>query len=365
MIKSNYSFATRDEFEKSFGGKSFKEWLVENNFTDGSAASYASYMNNVDKELLPVIIVKGVNFYGVLKTLMENAPGKALELMDRVQSAISTKKNDANSPKDIGKWYSAFAKYNKFVSLLVDYEDEDEDDVEEDNEAAERPKTEPASEVLSGQTERDAWSNSRFRSKVLRKRLKTQDRLTGPEGKVFYPIRLINKIFKEVDKQFIKQWFESSIDDIDVLTDKGNYKFVDVRMLYIASNGDVTVEIEKDGKEITATLLTHTATDEVVPMKVESKDGITVDHSPAIHNVLIEKSAALKGLAELTPILREYIKKHGLIDANDITQAVFPKLERPLDDLVEKLKKDLELLQTTMSLELMDKEENNKKRANK
>ena len=92
--------------------------------------------------------------------------------------------------------------------------------------------------------------------------------------------------------------------------------------------------------------------------------------------MLTEKADELKGLAMLTPLLREckeQIKEEKKrkgdkrpVNAHEVANAAFtklPQLEHSLEELAELLKKDLKLL-SGIKLVLMDGHQNCKKSAN-
>lgn len=346
------------EVEAPLGGKLFKEWLMQEGLGERTAASYLSNIKRLDKDLFPEIM--DVDFFYVLKECMEKAPDKAMELMERVQSAIKReqKRNNPAMPKRaFNDCHSAFVRYMDFINLLIDADIRQPSEVSKDEETIEIPQFEDGHVFFDNDT-----LSLRFRF-----RLATQDRLTGSEGKVFYPIRLIERIFavNDEDKRYMNRWFTHSLKCIDVLTDKKKLKLRDVETLDIDTNSGKVLVTTRDG--ISATLLTHTAAGETVPMNAKSLKYISIDHSPAIHNILIDKADQLQGLAKLTAIIKDYVKakkiKQPERSASVISTGIFKQKKDELVTLIPELKKDLELIQRYINLELMDRRENTRKHA--
>lgn len=100
-------------------------------------------------------------------------------------------------------------------------------------------------------------------------------------------------------------------------------------------------------------------------MNVKSLQHISIDHSPAIHNILVNKADRLHGLSKLTAIIKDYIKENKIEQpersASVISTEIFKQKEDVLVALVPELKKDLVFIQNSINLELMDRRENTRK----
>lgn len=341
------------EVEAPLGGELFRDWLIQGGMNERSANSYLSYIKRLDKDLFPEIMDD--DFFKLLKEFMADSPEKAIELMDRVQSAIKQEQKKGNPvmPKNTFKnCHSAFVKYMEFITLLIDA----------DIKPSEISKGQAVSEVPLFEDGHVQFDYDTLLSK-FRWRLTTQDRLTGDDGKVFYPIRLLQRIFNinDEDKKFIDDWFTRSLYYIDVLTDEGKFKFQDIATLDIDTNSGQVTMIMDDGSS--ATVLTRTADGEIVPMSVYSLPEISIDHSPAIHNILVDKADKLKGLAKLTAFIKEYINNNnGKCNATTINSDIFKQKKDELVALIPELKQDLVLIQNCINLELMDRKENTRKK---
>ena len=346
------------EVEAPLGGKSFKKWLIQEGLTERTASSYLSNIKRLDKDLFPEIMDE--DFFRLLKDYLAKAPEKAIELMERVQSAIKQEQKKGNpvmSKRAFNDCHSAFVKYMEFINLFIEVDNRKLPDVSKNEETDEIPSFEDGHVSFDYDT---LLSNFRLR-------LATQDRLTGSESKVFYPIRLLIRIFgvNDEDRRFMDDWFTRSLNYIDVLTDEGKFKFQDIETLDIDTNSGETFVIVDDG--YSATLLTRTADGEIVPMNVKTLQNISIDHSPAIHNILVAKADQLQGLAKLTAIIKDYIKTNKIEQpersASVISTEIFKQKEDDLVALVPELKQDLVLIQNSINLELMDRRENTRKHA--
>lgn len=344
------------EVEAPLCGELFKEWLIQEGLNERSANSYLSYIKRLDKDLFPEIMDE--DFFMLLKEFLEKSPEKAIELMERVQSAIRQerkKKNPVMPQKTFDNCHSAFVKYMEFVNLLIDADIRKQTEEYKDEEISEVPQLEDGHVLFDYNV-----LLSKFRW-----RLATQDRLTGNDEKVFYPIRLLQRIFSvnDEDKKFMDDWFTRSLYYIDVLTDEGKFKFQDIGTIDIDTNNGKVSIIMDDGSS--ATLLTRTANGEIVPMNVKSLPDISIDHSPAIHHILLDKADKLTGLAKLTAVIKDYIKTNKIeqseCSASVLCSDIFKQKERELVALVPELKQDLVLIQNYINLELMDRRENTRK----
>ena len=346
------------EVEAPLGGEMFKEWLVQEGLAERTASSYLSNIKRLDKDLFPEIMDE--DFFYLLKEYLAKAPDKAIELMERVQSAIRQEQKKGNPvmpTRAFNDCHSAFVKYMEFINLLIDAGIRKTVDASQDDEAEEVPLFEDGHVSFDYDT---LLPNFRLR-------LATQDRLTGGDGKVFYPIRLLLKIFavNDEDWQFIDDWLNRSLKYIDVLTDEGKFKFKDIETLDIDTQSGEAFVIVGDG--YSATLLTRTAEGEIVPMNVKKLQEISIDHSPAIHNILVNKADKLHGLAKLTAIIKDYIKANKIEQpersASVISTEIFKQKEDELVTLIPELKQDLVFIQNSINLELMDRKENTRKHA--
>lgn len=344
--------------EAPIGGKLFKEWLIQEGLAERTADSYLSNIKRLDKDFFPEIMDE--DFFMLLKECIEKAPDKAMELMERMQSAIKREQKNNNPvmpQKAFNDCHSAFVRYMDFINLLIEANVAQTSEISNNGDTIEIPQIEDNHVQYDSKT---LFSRFRFR-------LATQDRLTGDEGKAFYPIRLIEKIFagNDEDKKFLDDWFDSSLNNIGLLTDMKTFSLRDVVVLDIDTySGDVFV-ILHDGSS--TKLLTRTAEGDIVPMNATSLKNISIDHSPAIHNILVDKAYQLNGLAKLTAIIKNYINANKIEQpercASVISTEIFKQKKDELAAFIPELKQDLEFIQKSMKLELMDCRENTRKHA--
>lgn len=343
--------------EAPLKGELFKAWLVREGLAEGTAKSYLSNIKRLDKDFFPEVMEE--DFFELLKDYLAKGSEKALELMCRMLSTIrkEQKKGNPAMPKSAySDCYSAFVKYIEFIAFLTDVAPETEvaqDDDDEEESLFEDSHVLYEKELLESR---------------LTFRLTTQDRLTGDEGKVYYPIRLLVRIFgaNGEDRQFMSGWLTRSLRNIAVLTEEGELKFKDIEALDIDTGSGEVLAIQKDG--CSTKVLTRTANGEIMPMNAKSLQNISIDHSPAIHNILVDKADELQGLAKLTAIIKDYIKANKIGQpercASVISTELFKQKQEELVALIPELRKDLELIQNSTKLELMNRKENTRKHTN-
>ena len=352
----------------------FKQWLIEEGLGERTANSYLSYIRRMNDELFPDIMENEgevSEFFYWLKECLEKAPEETMELMGRMQSAIKQeqKKGTSEFPqKTLNNWHSAFVRYMEFIGLLIEADGEEENEKEVKKEETAVAKKAESIKIPSFGNKNVSYDEKTLR-RIFRSRLVTQDRLTGEEGKVYYPIRLVKKIFNTdaKAKKFINRWFDGLIDNIEVLTDQREkpFKLKEISEVNINPKGGHVAVSMGEGQEA-LTLLTHTAAGETTSMDVKTLRDISIDHKIPIHAILVDKADQLKGLAILTANIKNYKGKKRKMGASKLSTEVFNKMVAEgliSDELIKCLTDDLTLIKKSTTLELMDRKQNISKQA--
>lgn len=200
---------------------------------------------------------------------------------------------------------------------------------------------------------------------TFRNRILTQDRYTG----VYFPIRLIRKIFENSpnpnDKKWFEAWIKHCIDNISVLTKNNVYRLIDIEYIEIDQKHDVYVKLKGDKRE---RVYTHTAGGKKRPMKATSLRDISLDHCNPIANSLRVPNG-WNALPDLKNEIDNWCSTNGVSvcqsNTNKIANGVFSSRNSNLFPLIPGLKHDLErLCKEAQCLELMKATENYKKNDN-
>ena len=356
---------------KLFLGYEWEQYMVsQRGMTPGTARTYVSYLINfedqyvqqIDKlcqkdpgwpfgelghfDIIPLLFHTDINeLISMLQRLAGSLSANLLGLPSTVTLTVS--------PKTIKNWLSAINCYIDFLNQLP---------------------TAPAVHLKS-----KAWflnPLTKVHSNVLgilyypfkhlfgtfRNRILTQDRYTG----VYFPIRLIRKIFENspnpVDKKWFDNWVKHCIDNISVLTKNKVYRLIDVEYIEIDQSHNVYARLKGGQRE---RVYTHTANGKIRPMKATSLCNISLDHCNPISNSLRNPNG-WKALPYLKNEIDNWCKANGVSpcqsNTNKIANGVFYSIKVNLFPLIPGLKYDLDrLCQKAQCLELMEAKENYKK----
>ena len=208
----------------------FAKWLIDvENLSRKTTDSYSSYINKVYKE------------YGIKKfeayLLAAKSDNDASKKYGEIISFIKRKKDENRR-----KWSSIECGFRLFDVFLKDtFVGKQHKEVQYKidktcGDVAKLPKLKKGSskpiDVLS----------KKALVRVFKARLKTQDRYY-PQLKLFFPVRLINKIFRRAKSEVFDKWLLSGLDEMRLLAEKEDFKFKDVKMLSIYKNKRVVVSL--------------------------------------------------------------------------------------------------------------------------
>lgn len=369
----------------------YLKWLEKlSNLTPASQKSYLSYLKALDEQVFmqydemreyfdPFIYLKN----GFLTRDWEYV----LEVVSNVDQLLTSLivENDEDAPEsfydsDLRNWRSAWRKYGEFIEYLVIYCKKQ--DAKDSCSKVENPTTtetvRPASIAFRNQKGVECLDDSGTMTVVydadaiffnFRNRLRTQCRMTE-DKKVFYPIRLIDRIIRESgrtsrrtgapnnDGEWMDKLFYNEIQKIKVYTNKGVKTLADVDSITIYPKGKQATAKLKSGENVK--LLSKTALGNETPMLVESLRDIHIDHSPLMDEILSKNEAQLKAMAELTAIIRK-AAGNGQITGQSpkLTAKVMETVPfEELQALIPELKKELTLLSSQYELQLMLASEN-------
>ena len=206
---------------------------------------------------------------------------------------------------------------------------------------------------------------------IFRFRLLTQDRLSNSKT-LFYPIKLIRDLFtthdqlarpglidsKPTAKKHLCEIMRKCIDNINVITDKGLFKFEDIKTLEIdLSSKNVTVLLKDNEK---AALLTKTDKGDTEAMRASILNDISIDHVIPMAYILEDKAGELPVLGKLTRLMKHVAKEKNMnitakkmstLNNQIIKRISFPKLIPLLPELI----KEIEIINAATELQLMDK----------
>ena len=357
----------------------YREWLQRRaSLSKGSADSYISYMNSLNKL---VYGRNGIDFYTRLSSLILNSRDAEITLLledaDRnVSKMIDSANTDACERKKLNDCRSSLRRYREF--LMEELEDfPDEEEIEELNDSF-TMEYEQVETQLSLPNQAETYDYQTLEDN-FRFRLLTQNRMSGKKD-VFYPIGIIRKLFRYSQKNglssennydWLIEWMNDCVGEILVLTNEGKVSLHDVDYLMIdpQSNAVGISCREEDNRDYVVYTETNEDPDIIVPMSVSRLRDIHIDHSPLMSRILSEELPNLKALPRLTEIIKKVAKRHGI----EVTTKNFGKISKKLFanesmicneliPIIDDIKSDLCLLQRKSTLKLMDSKYNLKKK---
>ncbi|MDE5997375.1 MAG: hypothetical protein K2G77_04090 [Muribaculaceae bacterium] len=357
----------------------YREWLQSRaGLSKGSADSYISYMNSLNKYVddkngsdfhTRLSLLAKDNLYAGIMVLLEDVDRIVSKMIDSVNT-------DSGRRKKLNDCRSSLRRYREF---LMDELDDlpDEDEMEELNDSF-PVESEPAESQQSTSDEVETYDYQTLEDN-FRFRLLTQNRMSGKKD-VFYPIRIIRKLFRysqkngmssEKDYDWLIEWMNDCVGEIQVLTNKGMVSLHDVDYLMIDPRTK-TVRVSRRGED-NREYVVYTETDEshnaTMPMAASRLRDIHIDHSPLMSRTLTDELPNLKALPRLTEIIRQVAKRYRI----EITTRNFGKISKKLfadesmicDELIpmiDEIKMDLGLLRKKSTLKLMASKYNLKKK---
>lgn len=354
----------------------FKEWLITiGQFPIPSANSYLSYVAGADRAFIihSDIIEGNTNLFELLRVHVENGNYSSMDhaiidiVNDLYKENIDIKLNTPIST--ISKWRSALFQYREFLYDYVEIHTDmvAEVDVNEkyypiddfENINSEETKSENFLNTIVGLedledlqfTKSDLYKNFRFR-------IITQDRFYKP---IFYPISFIKRLlYSKDEKHFIDKWVENLLDNINLHLAEETIKLKDIAELKI-DNGKIYVK-HNDGFKLLYTKLSDNIN--IKPFDAKLLKKIAIDHDKPLYDIMVENKNNLETFDQISIELKKFLD--GTINSKKLKIAYNHVLnsEYVNNINIENLKKELELLSSKTSLQLMDSKENLIKRKN-
>lgn len=390
--------------EPFFLADAYRSYLLENvEIKKKSASSYVSDIVAIDRDLFGNLS----NCRGQLlqlPSLLEKNRREAFALLDFLLETIGDAKREKDerfmSLHRLRNSYSAFSRYVSFITLRYatdDYFEQlavtcgTEAGLEEDFDKSEvhplrlAPDEDPDAVKLI--TREDLY-------KEFKKRLRTRDTPLNSREELFFPIKLIDGIFKEADgreyrevetqlkafypgfasfRQFIEDWLEESVEAIKVLSKDDEFLMRDVlRFELMPNRRSVNVVMASRNR---FTLFTHQkgGRGERLPitegMSEMSLGKITIEHINTMKSILDDNSGHLTGLQNLASLIRKKKKEKGISSTKwqECVKQLRPLISfEDIRDFAIEIVRDLLFIKENAHLELMgDKFNTNPGKRNK
>ncbi len=344
----NTTFYLRKEF--------ISHLINEENFTIGSANSYASYVSSAQKIVLKKH--QDIDFFKTIETL--NKSNFINELEDFLDNTINIvhKFTDAVNKN---KYCVGLTKYKYFLIEILS-SDEIEQHIPTKN--TEGEIIERIREVIKKDSEITFEIDKNSLILNFKLRMITQDRLYGD---VYFPIRLLKKIFyrDKANKLFFDEFILNQIENIKIFSSNNKVTHTllkNIDSLSIDTNNQVQTTICSDGICLQGMVYTELGKEDTYGLFISSNlREIAIDHIVPMKNLLNEYKNQLPGLLNLTNIL----KKRGLIKSGKdsikhlavIGNQILDE-ELLADNDIKLLEKDLKFLKSKIQLQLMSSKEN-------
>lgn len=187
---------------------------------------------------------------------------------------------------------------------------------------------------------------------IFKFRIITQDRFYNH---IFYPISFIKRLlYLKGEKQFLDNWVEKLLDNIDLHLEEGKIKLHEISELDIV-NKRVFVKHNNQSKMVYTKLSDNIS---LVPFEVKVLKKIAIDHEKPLLNIMSENTENIKTFKEITSELKKYLQ--GTVNPNKLKKANNLVLMSDYINCLNigNLKAELELISSKTSLQLMDGREN-------
>jgi len=354
--------------------KEFISYLInEEDYSIGSANSYASYVSSAHKHIIRLYLKK--DFFGSIDIFYKDNFRDELEDLFDISINLTLKFSDITIKN---KYCAGLREYKYFLLDIFDnpYDNEvyipeylkkqiaiedvilakeDKDIIQFRREIEEEYKTKFEIDKES------LISNFRFR-------MITQDRLYGD---VYFPIRLIKKIFYKNDaKQIFDKFISDQIENIKIYNSSNNsfYLLKNIESLLIDESNQVkcSISAKLDDFSLIGNVFTELGEEGKFDLfKANSLRDVAIDHIFPMKDILLLHKKELTGLSKLTSILKE----KGLVKSGKeaVKQLAFIG-NQIIDDQVldyndmQLLTNDLLFLGNKLHLQLMSSKENLQKK---
>ena len=357
----SYPLFQRDEF---------KQWLI--NFNDLPAKTADSYVSYVAGANHQFIIEDHSMCELIEKFSKEDKPlmiGTTISNVHNQLYRVDICKITGKAKGTIENWRTGLLTYKEFFCTTNDEVDEEEtiNDVLE---------AELKVDILCNETEPEFVDLVKKANKTKTRtylytahdlmanftfRMITQDRFYG---ELFFPVSYLKRyMHRNGQDKYFNKWVSDQINDINILCANETHKFKDI--------SELKLEVSKEYSEVTITVkdnekIVYSATafnDELFPLSSNSLKRIAIDHIHPMKKILMDNIKMLPQLGIITGQLKRIAQK---ANAKEFKAAGTVLLNEPILNQIdiELLKIELDLIKSNTKLQLMDKIENLKKRAN-
>jgi hypothetical protein len=341
--------------------KEFKEWLISiAKLPLPTVNSYLSYVAGVDKkfEINHERFDSLTNLFEILKVLVDDEDDFGMD--NTIISIINElHKKDIDKILEtpintIRNWRSGLFQYREFLYYFIETNIKptvDENEIFEDY-SFEDTEDDEVTTINLIDDENDYNYSKTDLYKIFNLRIITQDRFYNH---IYYPISFIKRfLYLNGEKQFLDNWVQNLLDNIDVHLENEKIKLKEVVELSI-TNKRVFVKHNKSTK-IVLTRLSDNQT--LAYFEVDLLKKIAIDHEKPLFNIMTENINMLDTINKITIELKKHIK--GTPNPSKLKKANNALLQSECIDLfnIENLKKELEFLSSKTNLQLMDSRQN-------
>ncbi|EOR96763.1 hypothetical protein ADIARSV_0026 [Arcticibacter svalbardensis MN12-7] len=342
----------------------FITWLREDqNYTAGSANSYASYVASANKTIL-INFFKDDSFFKVIKEVVNQSDKFGVEeLIDRLIGIVTKEAPVAV----VNKYKNGLIQYRNFLIETLSGE-EIIDDVEPLKQFTKAIKESSTVFLKDLQFPNQLTYNKDSLKKIFIFRMVTQDRCYG---KVYFLISFLKKLFykDQISRKFFDDYIENQINNIQLHTNKGTIILNDIKELTIETDSSqkvsVTLILNDNSRSILYTKMGMG--NEQLPMNTLALRFIAIDHIFPMKLILEEQEANLPLLKRITQTFRLFkgIKANERIKSKKIKAIGNQLLDTNVFNLndVPQLKEEMNHINSFIELQLMDGAENLVKKA--
>lgn len=350
----------------------FKQWLITSNVvssSSGSADSYASYVAGVNHQFS----IQGTSMCDLIEKYYKADDSKRIH---ETISAFQTKLYLSNICQITGKakgtidnWRTGLLKYKEFFSEITSFVEPEETDttfteVDTEVKIVFGESQNVTTELVQPFKEIRTYTYV-YDKKALKKnftfRIITQDRFYG---ETFFPISFIKSyLYKNGYKIYFDNWVNNQLDDIEILYEGGILNFKDISELRINTSkekSEVTI-LAKTG--VKTVLSSNSLGTKQFPLTSPNIEWISLDHVSPMKTMLSENAMVLPQLKSITEQFKKIAGPKATQKKYKATGTVLLRQTPMFEIDIDLLKKELGIIKSFTKLQLMDKIENNKKKA--
>jgi hypothetical protein len=349
----------------------FKQWLLDSKkLSPKSEDSYASYVAGANHQFT----IEGVS---MCKLIEKHYKLGNFYLIDETISNILDQlylpdiyKITGKAKKTIDNWRCGLLTYKEFfydTTDVVDGVNEIRDVLEADlNMDIICSDVKPQRVELVKTTKKTGTKNYIYSAKELmanfRFRMITQDRFYGD---IFFPVSYIKTLlYRNGQKIYFDKWVSDQINGIDILCANEINKFKDI--------SELKLEVSKESSEVSITVNNQKKTvytsnaygTEQHPLLSIGLRRIAIDHINPMKKILQDNIKNLPQLVFLTGQLKEIARNNATPKEYKAAGTILLNQISAKNIDINLLKVELDLIKSYTKLQLMDKFENLKKRAN-